>query len=263
MTNALLAAIIPGMNAETSYQQTPPPVPAVPWGIRDIIFAILVGAAGVVALNLLALGASIAFGLRLRQNPDLLLAFAVGQDLIVVGAAWLFGIIKYHAKPEQIGLRSFTMPMGCTFSALLLIASYVVRIVYALIINMLGIKVAPQEVLMQLDLHGEGFVLALLVVGVIVPIAEEIFFRGFLYGGLRKRAGVVGAMIVSTLFFTALHLSVGLFIPIFVLGLFLAYLYEYTGSLYPGILLHSANNAFALILLYLLQSTGQLQNLGS
>jgi uncharacterized protein len=58
-------------------------------------------------------------------------------------------------------------------------------------------------------------------------------------------------MIISTLFFTALHFTLDQFIPIFILGVFLAWLYEYTGSLYPGIFLHIANNAISLIILAL------------
>ncbi len=261
LTPAQVVAIIPRMNLDTTYPQPTSPVPTVPWGIRDIVFAILLGAAGIVALNLLALCVSLILNVRIRQNPDVLMLFVVSQDLIVVGAAWLFGIVKYHARPDQIGLRPFSVPLGCTLGAFLLFVSYIVRIIYALIINVLGVKVAPQEVLMQLDLRGAGFILALIVVAVIAPVAEELFFRGFLYAGLRKRAGVVGAMLISSVFFTALHLSIGLFIPIFVLGLFLAWLYEYTGSLYPGIFLHAANNGIALAILFVLQSTGQLQGL--
>lgn len=258
LTDARLVPIIEPMDLDTTYQQPTSPVPTVPWGIRDIVFAILLAAAGIVALNLLALGVSLVLRIPVRQNPDVLLLFVVMQDVIIIGAAWLFGIVKYRARPEQIGLRGYSVPIGCTLSALLLFISYVVRFVYAVIINVLGIKVQPQEVLMQLDLHGEGFVLAFVVVAVFAPVAEEIFFRGFLYGGLRRRGGAASAMLVSSIFFTALHLSVGLFIPIFVLGLFLAWLYEHTGSLYPGIFLHAANNGLALLLLLLLQSTGQL-----
>ncbi len=251
------------MNLDTTYQQPTSPVPTVPWGIRDIVFAILFAAAGIVALNLLALGLFLIFKIPVRENPDALLLFVIVQDLIIVSAAWLFGIVKYNARPEQIGLRSYSVPMGCTLSALLLIMSYIVRLVYAVIINILGVKIQPQDILTQLDLRGAGFIFAFVVVAIVAPVAEEIFFRGFMYAGLRKSMGVVGAMLVSSVFFTALHLSVGLFIPIFALGLLLAWLYEYTGSLYPGILLHAANNGLALLLLLVLQSMGQLPVQGS
>ncbi len=246
------------MDLDVTHQPPTAPIPTVPWGTRDIVFAILLAAAGIVALNLLALGINVVLKIPIRENSDILLLFVFVQDLIVLGVAWLFGIAKYQARPEQIGLRGYSVPVGCTLSVLLLITSYIVRLVYGIIVNILGVRLQPQEILMQLDLRGVGFILAFVVVAIVAPVAEEVFFRGFLYGGLRKRIGVAGAIVASTIFFTALHLSAGLFIPIFVLGLFLAWLYEYTGSLYPGMFLHAANNGIALLLLLLLQSTGAL-----
>jgi len=73
---------------------------------------------------------------------------------------------------------------------------------------------------------------------------------------LRARWGATGAMLISTLFFTALHFSIDAFIPILVLGLFLAWLYEKTGSLIPGIILHAANNGVAVIALFIVQALG-------
>ena len=63
-------------------------------------------------------------------------------------------------------------------------------------------------------------------------------------------------MLVSTLFFTGLHFTVELFIPIFVLGFFLVWLYEKTGSLYPGIFLHMANNMIAVLALAVVKASG-------
>ncbi len=231
-------------------------VPAVPWSVLDIVLAIIVAAVGILVLNLLVLGLGLALKVPLQENGVALAVFLGVQDLIVVATAWLFSIARYKTGPESLGLRSFSVPVGCTMSVALLMASYAVRVLYALVALAFGVQLSPQAVLMRLQTQGIGFVLTLIAAAVVAPIAEEIFFRGFMYGGLRKRIGVVAAMLVSTIFFTALHLTVELFVPIFFLGLFLAWLYEYTGSLYPGMLLHAANNAISLILLYVAQSSG-------
>jgi uncharacterized protein len=233
-------------------------IPPVPWGWRDLLAAIIVAAIGILTLNLVLVGVGLFLHLPLTENQDVLVIFLAVQDAIVVATAWLFSIVRYHVGWDRLGLRSFSVPMGCTLSLGLLLASYVARLIYGLIAVALGMHIQQQEVLTRLDTHGVGFILTLFVAAVIAPISEEIFFRGFLYGGLRRRIGVVGAMLVSTLFFTGLHLSFDLFIPIFLLGLFLAWLYEYTGSLYPGILLHAENNALSLILLFVLQALGQM-----
>ncbi len=81
-----------------------------------------------------------------------------------------------------------------------------------------------------------------LFVAVLGPIFEEIFFRGFAYTALRARFGASAAMILTALVFSALHLNLTAFLPIFFLGIFLAYLYEKTGSLVPSMTAHVLHN---------------------
>ena len=244
------------LTATNSNSESSTRVPPVPWGWGDMLVAIVLAALSLLALNLIGLAASVLLGIPLRENSQVLTVFLVIQDLVIVATAWLFTVVRYRVGWDRLGLRAYLVPLGCSLSLGLLLLSYVIRFVYGLIALALGMRIQQQEVLSRLDMQGLGFLLTLVAAAVVAPVAEEIFFRGFLYSGLRGRIGVIGAMLASTMFFTALHLSVELFIPIFVLGLFLALLYESTGSLYPGIFLHAANNALSLILLFILQSSG-------
>ncbi len=79
-------------------------------------------------------------------------------------------------------------------------------------------------------------------VAVAGPLAEEIFFRGFVYKAFRGRFGVRWAAVCSAALFSALHMNCFIFLPIFFLGLFLVYLYERTGSLVPSITAHVIHN---------------------
>jgi membrane protease YdiL (CAAX protease family) len=81
------------------------------------------------------------------------------------------------------------------------------------------------------------------------PISEEVCFRGMLFGGLRERLPRLGAALVSGLIFGGLHATTGLSaVPVLVVfGFILALLYEKTGSIVPGILLHMLNNSIALL----------------
>lgn len=79
-------------------------------------------------------------------------------------------------------------------------------------------------------------------VAVLGPLFEEIFFRGFAYAAFRARFGAGLAMVVTAFIFSALHLSLAAFIPVFFLGLYLAYLYEKTGSLVPSMTAHVLHN---------------------
>jgi uncharacterized protein len=98
----------------------------------------------------------------------------------------------------------------------------------------------------------EGFgavpVQVLLIV-VAAPISEEICFRGMLFGGLRTRLPRLVAALVSGLIFGALHATTGISAvpPLIFFGFVLALLYERTGSIVPGILLHILNNSVALL----------------
>ena len=87
----------------------------------------------------------------------------------------------------------------------------------------------------------------LILLVVVVPIGEEIFFRGFVYGGLRKRWGVIVATLGSAAFFSAAHMQVVHGLPIFILGLVLALVYERTRSLAPTVVAHALNNIIAIV----------------
>jgi membrane protease YdiL (CAAX protease family) len=84
--------------------------------------------------------------------------------------------------------------------------------------------------------------LLFLLVACLAPVFEEILFRGLIYGVLRKKAGPVLSSLLVSLLFSFLHVDpVGL-LPIFVLGILLAWLYEHTGSLIPSMVLHALWN---------------------
>ena len=91
-----------------------------------------------------------------------------------------------------------------------------------------------------------GFVANFFVVAVVAPFVEEATFRGAGYT-LLERYGERAAVVVVGVMFALAH---GLFsaLPILiVLGSGLALLRARTGSVYPGIVLHSAFNALALV----------------
>ncbi|GAB4217260.1 MAG: hypothetical protein OHK0022_59330 [Roseiflexaceae bacterium] len=98
--------------------------------------------------------------------------------------------------------------------------------------------------------------LAMLICGgVIVPIAEELLFRGVLYNWLRSRGFWLAALVSSALFgLVHGHLTIG--IIAFVLGLVCAWVYERSRSLWAPIAVHIGFNVLGIGLLYLLLATG-------
>jgi membrane protease YdiL (CAAX protease family) len=93
---------------------------------------------------------------------------------------------------------------------------------------------------------------------ILPPIVEEIVFRGFLFGGLKKALPVIYAGILTSLLFAAPHLlestGGGLLwvagIDTFILSLSLVYVRQKTGRLYAGMLVHAAKNYLAFTYLY-------------
>jgi hypothetical protein len=91
----------------------------------------------------------------------------------------------------------------------------------------------------------------ILVIGIIGPFGEEAFFRGFTYTTLRKRFGIAWATVLSALLFAFIHLNPLALVPIFVIGIVLAVLYERTGTLAAPFALHALNNTvFVLTFFY-------------
>jgi membrane protease YdiL (CAAX protease family)/uncharacterized RDD family membrane protein YckC len=171
--------------------------------------------------------------------------------LNLVGVAFGFASLRESpfVAPGRLGLRGFA-PSALGIAALAYLAYIVFAAIYAPLFS-------PEQEDVTRDLGvDEGGVAAVLagvlIVGV-APFSEEVFFRGFMYGGLRRRMPVLAAAGISGLIFGLLHYtgpdSLAVVPQLAVLGILLAWLYERTGSLWLPIMLHVVNNAIAFAVL--------------
>lgn len=88
---------------------------------------------------------------------------------------------------------------------------------------------------------------SLFIVGVLTPIAEELFFRGALMGWMMlRRFPRWSVILLPALLFAVMHLNPMGMLQIFFLGLLLGYLRWATGSLWPSVALHMFNNLLVL-----------------
>jgi membrane protease YdiL (CAAX protease family) len=87
------------------------------------------------------------------------------------------------------------------------------------------------------------FVLLLLLLGVVPGVCEEILFRGFVHSGLRQsfESGTT-ATVVGALVFAGFHLIPWRFDVLVIIGLYLGYLVQRTGSLVPSMVAHALIN---------------------
>ena len=94
---------------------------------------------------------------------------------------------------------------------------------------------------------GGGLALAILVFAVLPALCEETLFRGFVLRGLLQRTSPAKAILWSALLFGAFHFDLYRLLPTAVLGLVLGWVAWATGSLWPSIVLHAANNTIAVL----------------
>jgi sodium transport system permease protein len=91
----------------------------------------------------------------------------------------------------------------------------------------------------------------LLALALLPAVAEELLFRGVLWGAVRPRAGVSGAILVTALAFGLYHGSVYRFLPAAFGGLLLGVVRAASGSLWAALAFHFANNAGVIVAMHL------------
>lgn len=104
------------------------------------------------------------------------------------------------------------------------------------------------------------FILAFVVLVVAVPFAEEMLFRGFLFGKLKKISPIWLSILITSILFATLHGAWNVALDTFALSVVLCVLRQITGSLWPAILLHMAKNGIAFYFLFI--NTSFLTTLG-
>jgi membrane protease YdiL (CAAX protease family) len=202
---------------------------------------------------ILALGTGVVLGIPAavighKDNGDLTtfgnvgvqLATALGFLMVPMAIAAQRGAAGLREVLLRLGVRRFK-PAALKWMAAAIGAYLLFALAYSLLI------VEPH----QEDI-AEGFgavpVQVLLIV-VAAPVSEEICFRGMLYGGLREKLPRVAAALLAGLIFGGLHALTGVSAvpPLIAFGFVLSLLYEKTGSIVPGIILHMLNNSVALL----------------
>lgn len=175
-----------------------------------------------------------------------LVAMVVGEGAMPV-TAWLFSSVKYKCGWRALGFRPFKVRNGLILAALVVAAGLLISFLYDILMTSLG-EGPPSTVAQDFTQTGLGLAIIVLLAVVVAPIAEETFFRGFLFTGIGKRYGYGWGAVLSALFFAVAHvMQPGALLPIFILGLLLAWLYIRTGSIWTCILAHLAYNSIGLL----------------
>lgn len=172
------------------------------------------------------------------------IAFTVSADDGFPGTSaiprWLLGLRRPLRRPMAV----------VAIAAAALVAYFIFAAVYSALAH-------PHQKDITRDLgfgHGDiGTVAAGFLIIVVAPLSEETFFRGFLFGGFRRRLSFPVAALISGAIFGLFHYtgagSLAVVPQLAFLGFALCWVYEETGSIYPTIAIHMLNNTLAFIVL--------------
>ncbi|MFQ5640780.1 MAG: lysostaphin resistance A-like protein [bacterium] len=211
---------------------------------------------GLILIGFFFAGVSSVFAIQLFSSVRLFL----GEVMIIVPALYYLHRKKYDLK--QV-FRIHKIDRATVIVTILLGIS--VSILMDELDRIIGlfIKVPSElEKLFSDILKAESpleFLLLFLAAVIAAAVIEEMLFRGLLLKSLESRFEVPHAIFFSALAFAFLHLMPWL-LQILILGLILGFLAWRSNSILPGIILHAANNAFALVFLNSTPETFQWYN---
>lgn len=179
-------------------------------------------------------------------GPAVNIAATLLQDAAFIGAALLFARRAGRILPTQFGMRTTPLWAAVGWTALALVGFYVLSALWVALTGTDETSELPSE--FGVEQSTAAFVAVCILVTVVAPVAEEVFFRGYFYGALRNWRGPWLAAVLTGLVFGGIHAGstpVVFLVPLAILGLFLCLLRERTGSLLPCMAAHALNNAIA------------------
>ena len=212
------------------------------WGPAAAVLGVILALGAGILLSIPGLVAfhDAAGELTTAGNVFVQFATALGFLLVPMAIAAWRGATGLDEILARLGVRGFRPSalkwMGAAVGAYL---------VFAMLYTQLIVEPHQKDI-------AEGFgavPVQILLIVIAAPVSEEVCFRGYLFGGLREKLPRLGAALISALIFGGLHALTGVSAvpPLIVFGFILALLYEKTGSIVPGILLHMLNNSVALL----------------
>lgn len=162
---------------------------------------------------------------------------------------YFIALKPHHLKWGEVGLCRFSKNYWKSiffWTFILIVISCLILILMDLL--HIGVENTKTESL-QRNKTWFTFSIAFISAAIISPIYEEIFYRGFLYKWIKLRWGVRNGLLLSSIVFTIVHIPTYNTLPVnFISGVVFAWTYEKSGSIIPGIIIHSVLNGIAVIL---------------
>jgi len=193
----------------------------------------------------------------LHQSPEQFFSPAAYQTLtaalvyvlaLVIALGVPFLVRRHKTTLSDVGLTRLVSWTDIGLAPLAFIAYILVaQIVLATIIAVVPGFPADEVQDVGFSPYGSQIdtILAFMTLVVIAPLAEEVLFRGYLYGKLKAYVPGLAAAIVTSALFGLVHLQWNVAVDVFILSMFLCGLRSLTGSIWAGVLVHMLKNAIA------------------
>ena len=178
------------------------------------------------------------------------------DPMIILGAARLLQVllillvvVLWGKGLESIGLDLPRIFFGIKKGLIWSFGFGILAFLAFLVLFLIGIDPLPM-IKMPMSSSISQFIILICIGGILAPVAEEVFFRGILYGFFR-RWGMIVALIVSTLLFVVVH-PMGQGIPVIQIlgGILFAVAYEVEGTLMTPITIHILGNCSLFMISY-------------
>jgi membrane protease YdiL (CAAX protease family) len=171
---------------------------------------------------------------------------------VVVGLPWW--IRKYRTDQAELGLARLPSWLDIGLAP----AGFVIYMLVTVVITAGVTALIPGFDIDQVQNTGFSniayryeYILAFATLVIIAPLAEEILFRGYLYGKLRRYIPVWAAILLTSALFGLIHGQWNVGVDVFALSIVLCTLREITGSIWAGVLLHIMKNGLAFYVLFI------------
>jgi len=217
----------------------------VPWNLKDVVLVyilrIVAGLLLVRAVYPLIFAESSSFVVEMTDR------------LIVIGLVW-FAVRNKHGNLQELGLSTHKLGRnvmaGLLAGILLLGVSMYSERLYATTLFATPVQ-HPLVAQVQQALNWQQLMVPLFLAGLAAPVTEELLYRMFTFLPLKDRFGLWGGAVLSAAIFALLHFNAYWLAEIIVVGVGLALLYYWTGSLLSAMIAHSFINSTKVILLFL------------
>ena len=220
------------------------------WLIVSTLVVYLVTAAAVFGLQLVAVTALLTWRTGTLDNErDGLTALLVGvpaSSLTLIGIALLVA-----GRHRRVRLRLLPSRLSPGEVVVAVVGMLALSQALDSLVQLLGVGAGPALEWMNRTLAAAsrgGLVLAVIVVGLLAPVGEELFFRGYMLTRLRQAWSPGPAILVTAIAFGIIHgewvhgvLAAGI-------GIYLGVVAERSGSVLPAIICHAANNTASVLI---------------